>query len=206
MKNSLNRNLLTFAVVSMFVSTSSLANVEAGVSIGTSKPKNYNECVCVPNGALEDIEAEVDIDIAVAQLRYVFENAVFVELRHGQGFSKSDSKVTTRSGESIRGLDVELDGLTNISVGYRFFAKDILSPYIMIGATTNIVLTTHLPDGPEFGRENYSNNLSYGAGINWNVSEKFTVGLEYFQYSSADLGDIEEVDLSTLSASLSYRF
>jgi hypothetical protein len=29
-----------------------------------------------------------------AQMRYVFDNGIFVELRHGKGFSKSESRVT----------------------------------------------------------------------------------------------------------------
>jgi len=87
-----------------------------------------------------------------------------------------------------------------------FFADQTLSPYVMLGTTTNIVLTAFLPDRPEFGRENYSNEFSYGAGVNWNLSENFLVRLEYFQYSNGDLGDTGAVDLSTWSASIAYRF
>lgn len=206
MKTSLNKKFLALFACTALCSFNALANIEIGLTLGTSKPKNYDQCACTPGGSIEDIKAEVDIDLALAQMRYVFDNGIFVELRHGKGFSKSESRVTPRGGETVRGLDIELDGLTNTSIGYRFFADQTLSPYVMLGTTTNIVLTAFLPDGPEFGRENYSNEFSYGAGVNWNFSENFLVGLEYFQYSNGDLGDTGAVDLSTWSASIAYRF
>jgi opacity protein-like surface antigen len=206
MKISLNKTLTALFAFTTLSSFDVLADVEIGLSLGTSKPKNYVQCACTTDGAITDIEAEVDIDLAVAQLRYVFDNGIFVEFRHGMGFSKSESKVTPRGGESTRGLDIELDGLTNASIGYRFFSVQTLSTYVMLGTTINIVLTAFMPDGPEFRRENYSNEFSYGAGVNWNVSQDFIVGLEYFQYSNGDLGGTGEVDLSTWSASLAYRF
>lgn len=206
MKTSLNKKLIALFTCTALSSFNALANIEVGLSLGTSKPKNYDQCACTPDGSIVDIEAEVDIDLALAQIRYVLDNGVFVELRHGKGFSKSESRVTPRGGETVRGLDIELDGLTNASIGYRFLADQTLSPYVMVGTTTNIVLTAFLPDGPKFDRENYSNEFSYGAGVNWNLSENFLVGLEYFQYSNGHLGGTGEVDLSTWSASIAYRF
>lgn len=206
MKTSLNKKLIALFTCTALSSFNALANIEVGLSLGTSKPKNYDQCACTLDGSMVDIEAEVDIDLALAQIRYVLDNGVFVELRHGKGFSKSESRVTPRGGETVRGLDIELDGLTNASIGYRFLADQTLSPYVMVGTTTNIVLTAFLPDGPKFDRENYSNEFSYGAGVNWNLSENFLVGLEYFQYSNGDLGGTGEVDLSTWSASIAYRF
>ena len=133
MKTSLNKKLIALFTCTALSSFNALANIEVGLSLGTSKPKNYDQCACTPGGSIEDIEAEVDIDLALAQMRYVFDNGIFVELRHGKGFSKSESRVTPRGGETVRGLDIELYGLTNTSIGYRFFCRSDAFPLCNAG-------------------------------------------------------------------------
>ncbi len=135
---------------------------EAGGYLGAQ----YAQTTYEQSGSGFDGEADPKAIVFVGG--YKFNENVALEGR--VGFGSGDDQYTT-------GTNIELDKL--ISVLGKFSLGGSVSPYLLVGFSD-----------VEFDSNNTGtaegNGVSFGAGIDINVSENTTIGLEYISYVDDD--------------------
>jgi opacity protein-like surface antigen len=92
---------------------------------------------------------------------------------------------------------MELDKL--VSLLGKLSLGGTVSPYLLLGIS-DVELTTNNAGTAE------GDGLSFGVGIDFAVSEKLAIGLEYISYIDEDVVGGGEATLSAVSLGVNYKF
>jgi outer membrane autotransporter protein len=123
---------------------------------------------------------------------YEFNQHVALEGRFA--FNAGDDEFEFSSGSSVK---TELSYL--LSVLGKFSVGGKVSPYALVGFSDFEL-------DAEGGQAVEGNGFSFGAGVDFQVSDNTAISLEYVQYASIDITGGGDADLTALSIGVSYSF
>ena len=127
-----------------------------------------------------------DLTALGLQAGYQLTDVVAMEVRTGTGNDDTDS-----------GLKVELDSYYGIYCKVGIPSNSVIYPYALLGYT-NVDVTF---SGAGRSRSDKSDDISYGAGVSFNINNLFDVNIEYVK-----MFDNYNITYDSASIGASYRF
>jgi opacity protein-like surface antigen len=175
------KNLFGATAAALLLSAASHSFAEGGYIGGQYAQTTYEQ-----TGSTLDGEAEPNSLILLGG--YEFTDHWAIEGRVGLGMGDD---------EYVTGTNMELDKL--VSVLGKLSLGGTVSPYLLLGFS-DVELTTNNAGTAE------GNGVSFGAGIDFSVSENVAIGLEYISYVDEDAVGGGEAKLSAVSLGVNYKF
>jgi opacity protein-like surface antigen len=176
------KNLFCATAAALLLSTASHSFAEGGYLGGQYAQTTYEQSSTIANDADGKPAALIFVG------GYNFNEHFAVEGRLGSGIG----------GDQFgNGLDIEVEYI--ISALGKLSLGGTVSPYILAGFTEASIES-------ESGVVVDVDGTTIGLGVDFNVSENLSLGLEYVQYATVDLIGGGEGELSAIALGLNYKF
>lgn len=174
----------------LILAGSQVAIAEGGYIGAQYAQTSYEQSNTLNNANASDGEADPAALFLLAG--YQFNENIALEGRFG--FNAGDDDFEFASGGSTK---VEVSSI--LSLLGKFSLGGDISPYAVIGFTDFEL-------DAQNGQTVEGDGFSFGAGIDFKVSDNTAISLEYVNYASPDITGGGEADLTALSLGVNYTF
>jgi len=166
----LNRsNLILLIFLSISATTNAQSYIGGSFSLSTYKDSDVSNTFNVAPGS--GIKADADLGILNLTLGYSFNHWVSLEARTG---------VNLFNDEFLPSIELSIE--KQYGIYSKLFITDeleLISPYVMLGYTVSKAELEFTDPGVSFSKT--EKDISFGAGLDIEVNQDFSVGLEFAQ-------------------------